>query len=249
MAMNTHMTDGPFRESAIRGLAVVGFISLLGLGIWGAIYSARFVPTAVGNLGSAAVYLGSLFSPAPTPSLDVVGTASSTYISFGTPATTTASTTPATPPKTPAAPVVKTPGTPIIVEVPAPVVAPYGLSDLAITITKTGYLNTSSTDSFVASDTVPSGKRAAVQFTVKNIGTNYTGTWRFSASIPTKPSTTYKSDSQQSLAPGDSIDYTLGFDRAIKGTDQKVTVTIDPDHKLDEASIKNNVASATLTIK
>src|SRR5437588_318447 len=90
-------TSNPARRSAMVGLAVVGFIALIALGIWLAVSSARYVPGAVGGLGSAATYLGSIFTPAPNPSLSVVPTASTTPFSEAstTPAaaTSTAATT------------------------------------------------------------------------------------------------------------------------------------------------------------
>src|SRR3989344_3436924 len=55
--LHTHL-HAQTRQAAINGLAVVGFIALVGAGIWFAVYSTRFVPTVVNNLGAAAVYLG-----------------------------------------------------------------------------------------------------------------------------------------------------------------------------------------------
>jgi hypothetical protein len=94
---------------------------------------------------------------------------------------------------------------------------------------------------------VPYGNRPSVKFTIKNVGTNWTGTWRFSAEIPTRSPYTFRSDPQQSLAPGESIDYTLGFDRARTGIGT-VTITANFDNTLSESSADNNSASADITI-
>lgn len=240
----------PYRQVAINSFAVVGFVALLALGVWGGVYSARYVP---GTVGTAAVYVGSFFTPAEPAAISVIPTASSTIISFGTDtssapeATTTPVTTPvvATPP-----PVTPKPKPAVTTMVnPTPVApAPYGLSDLTVIVDRIGYLTTNSTDSFVASPTVPDGTRPAVRFTVKNIGTNYSGTWRFNASIPTRNNFTYTSDLQQSLGPGDSIDYVLGFDQATTGEHQPLTITVNHDGTAVESDTTNNTVIPTLTV-
>ncbi len=246
--MNTPEQTPSYRQTAVNTFAVIGLIALIILGIWGAIYSARFVPTIANRIGTAAVYVGSLFVPAqttPPTSSDTNATTTPTFISFGS-ATTTASTTPTikktpattyVPPKKTSQQVVRTATRPL-----------YGLPDLSITVTAIGYLSTDSTSSFVSRSSVPSGERPAITFTVKNIGTNASGPWRFSADIPTRTSYTYRSDLQQSLAPGDSIDYIFGFDRASVGTNQNVTITTNYDNVVKESNTRNDSISLGLTI-
>lgn len=249
--MQDTKTNSSTRTAATYGLAVVGFAALVGAGMWLAIYSARFVPEVVGRIGSAAVSLSAFFTPAPEASLSVVPPASTTTPSGGYTSVPAATTTPVST-KPPAKPVVPAPGPQTGVTVPlngtagAPVLS--GLPDLVTVITTTGYLATSSTSSFVASQTVPVGSRAAVQFTIKNVGTNATGVWRFSASIPTQTAFIYQSIPQQSLNPGDSIDYTLGFDQANRGANQTISVTADYEHTVLESNENNNSASTKLTI-
>ena len=250
--MNTNQTTSSVRQTAINGLAIVGFIALVVAGIWLAVYSTRFVPAVVNRIGSAAVYLGSVFSPAPEPAISVVSTpVASTTLSFDTEtaplASTTTTTTTSSPKPAATAAGVKTNGTYSIGTVPA-TVTPYGLSDLAITISAVGYLTTASTDSFVTSSTVPDNERPAIKFTIKNIGTNWSGTWRFDASVPTRTSYVFKSEPQQSLAPGDSIDYTLGFDRAKTGSDQPISITVDFSHAVPESNENNNNITASFNI-
>lgn len=237
------------RTPVIYTLAGVGFIALLIATLWLAIYSTRFVPTVVNRIGSAAVYLGSVFTPGNNPSLSVIPTASTT-IPFGN-STTTATTTKPVATTTPTQPVTPTPGPqtggtyPIGGTGSVPL---SGLPDFVVTINAIGYLATSSATSFVPSTTVPAGARPAVSFTIKNIGTNVTGTWRFSASIPTQTSYLYQSIPQQSLNPGDSIDYTLGFDQAIRGTNKTISVTANYDNAVAESNGNNNSAAASITI-
>ena len=250
----------PNRKVVVDTLAVVGFIALIGASMWLAVYSTRFVPGVVNRIGGAAVYLGSVFTPAPEPSLSVVSTpVASTTISFGTASstsstsstTTTSVTTARTTPVPPAVPATGNtiPITDTIRGTPtgAPVtVTPYGLPDLTVSIDTRGYLTNASTDSFVVSPTVPSGTRPAVMVTVQNIGTNWTGTWRLSASFP--GASTNNFGPLESIAPGGSNSYILSSDLAPTGANQSVTVTADSDHTIAEVNENNNSASVDLNI-
>jgi hypothetical protein len=124
----------------------------------------------------------------------------------------------------------------------------FGFPDLVVSIKDIGYLATSSAESFVASSTVPFGSRPAVVFTIKNVGTNATGAWRFSASIPTQTAYIYQSQLQPPLNPGDSIDYTLGFDQANKGANKMISITANFDRTITESNPDNNSASTNITI-
>ena len=245
--MNGQGHTAPNRTTIVNTLAIVGFIALMGASMWLAVYSTRFVPSVVGRLGSAAVYLGSIFTSAPGPSLSVVPSLiSSTTIPFGeAEPTTNAGAT--SKPITPTAGQ-KTTSTYQIGGAVASTSMPFGLPDLVVTINAVGYLATSSAESFVASSTVPSSGRAAVNFTIKNVGTGMAGPWRFSATIPTQSFYLYQSQLQQPLAPGDSIEYTLGFDQATRGADQMISVTANFDHLVKESNADNNSASTKITI-
>ena len=246
--MNTLRTNAYIGKTVVNGLAIAGFIALVGAGMWLAIYAARFAPTVVNGAGSAAVYLGSLFTPAPR--LSVVSTSTApTTIYFGEASSTISRSAVSTiiPGSKKTIAGNGTSGTYQIGGVTS-TPALYGFSDLTVNITAVGYLTTASTDSFVAASAVPAGSRPAVTFTIKNIGTNATGSWRFSASIPTQTAYIYQSLPQQSLLPGDSIDYTLGFDQANKGTGQTISITANFDHAVSESNTNNNSASAQVTI-
>jgi hypothetical protein len=65
---------------------------------------------------------------------------------------------------------------------------------------------------------------AAVQFDIANVGGRSTGTWYFTAELPTYPNAyTYNSPAQRSLAPGDHILNTLKFAPSSGGTFQVTT--------------------------
>ncbi len=247
--MNTNYeTTSSNRTAAINGLAVVGFVALVAGGMWLAVYSAQFVPAAVSRLGAAAVALTQIFNPAPSGGLSVIPTASTT-LPFGN-ATSTATST-GTTPSTGTTKPTPTAGTQTSTTEPiggTNSATLFGLSDLEVTISTVGYLASSDPNSFVAGTKVPSGARPAVKFTIRNVGTNASGAWKFSASIPTKRSFVYKSASQQNLNPGESIDYTLGFDDAQRGTNQEITLTADYEDKISESNEKNNSAVAAVTI-
>jgi len=247
--MNIFKSEMPAHKTVIQSLAIIGFVSLVVAGIGLAVYSTRFVPTVVNNAGAAAIYLGSFFKPNPEPGLSVIPTASTT-ISFGE--SVSSDTTPA--PSIPTEPksVKTTAGTKTEntyqISGSTSGSALYGLSDLTVTINNVGYLTTTSSDSFVATSTIPADTRPAVSFTIKNVGTNASGAWRFSATIPTQSAYLYQSQLQQSLNPGDSIDYTLGFDQATRGINQMISVTANFDHAIGESNLDNNSASALVTI-
>jgi hypothetical protein len=130
----------------------------------------------------------------------------------------------------------------------APVGARYGLADLTSSITATGYLTSADTNSFVPAIVIPHGMRPAVKFTVRNIGTNVAGAWQFQASIPTQVGYQYQSTPQQALNPGDSIDYTLGFDQPNLGA-QTITIIANYNNAIIEATTANDTSSAHVTIQ
>ena len=251
--MNDTQTETPSRGNIVSGLAVIGFIALVIGGMWLAVYSTRYVPGVVNRAGAAAVYLGSLFTPS-SPHLSVVpAPTASTTISFGDATTSRASQVTSTPTNSKPSKTTKTTAgtkTNVTYQIGGTNSGAglYGFPDLVVTIDAVGYLATSSTDSFVATSTVPVNGIPAVRFTIKNIGTNVAGPWRFSASIPTVNGYIYQSQLQQSLNPGDSIDYTLGFNQANVGTRETISVTANSDKTIQESNTDNNSASTVLTI-
>ena len=244
-------TNAPEKRSvALTTLAAVGFVALIAFGMWLAVYSARFVPGTVSRIGSAAVALGSVFN---SGSSGVATTTTPSTITFGGSTSTPETTTPTTGDTGSGStyhpqPGQETSGTTQIGGTGSP--APYsGLPDLEVSITAVGYLTTNTTDSFVAATVVPHGYRPAVKFTIKNIGTNVAGSWAFSAVIPTQTAYIFQSQSQQPLNPGDSIDYTLGFDSPLTGPNQQIRVNANYNNAIAESNTANNSATATLNVQ
>lgn len=235
-----------YRDTLLRGIALLGLILVLVLGAWGIIVLAFNAPNI---LGSAGATIAGLFGrdevPAEEPTVVVP------VVSPTTPTAPAAPTTPATPakPATPAPTYTYTPAA-------QPVAQLYGYPDLAVRIISI----------------VPQGNRYSMVFEVANYGTNLASGWSFNAVLPLEPTYTYHSGPQQVLRPGDKIVYTLGFDMPrynyrdycdrwddrddewkthdcdkwydrSSRTSGTVTVTVDPYGHIYELNRGNNTAS------
>lgn len=239
---STTVAPSDNRRMVVNTLAIVGFVALIGVSMWLAVYSTRYVPGVVGRMGTAAVYLGSIFTPSSEPTLSVIPTptASSTTISFGgassTVSTNASSATPITATPTPAKPVTT------IAAAPAPIPL-YGLSDLLVNVNAIGYLAIDGqSDSFVESATVPANKQAAVKFTVQNIGTNISGTWH----ISTDPKLAFSQEEQSSLLPKQRRALLIYLDQTNKSS-QPLAITVTSNF-VSELSTANNSISLTFTL-
>lgn len=247
--VTTTTSDTGVRRITVNALAIIGFVVLVFIGITLAIYAARYVPTTLSRMATANVFLSSFFVGSEPADLEVVPGETIEFPDEPTTPVVTATSTPVV-----TTPVVTTPiptqGSETINVYPAGgtvAVTPYGKADLTIDITEVGYLTSASTASFVKSKTVPDGKRPAIKFTVRNTGTNVTGSWEFKAKLPTRSTYTFDSPKQRSLAPGEYVDYTLGFDKADDGTND-IIVTVDSGKDVSESSESNNVDSVEVTV-
>jgi hypothetical protein len=239
------------RQSAINGLAVVGFIALVVAGLSLAVYSTRFVPTAVNRVGAAAVYLGSLFVPTTlAPSFSVVPTPPTLFFSE---ASSTASAPATSTPKKSVAPIAWTPGTPVTVSngttsssaSASATLYYYGQPDLTVIIESIGYMVG---DTVVATTTIPAHAQIGVKFRVTNIGTNVTGLWAMNIAIPSVGSSASQTFFQDSLVPSQPSEYVVRFDNVASGADRSIIITLDSNHQLKEPNIDNNSISAKVTI-
>ncbi|MBI3573909.1 hypothetical protein HY090_02565 [Candidatus Kaiserbacteria bacterium] len=338
------------RESALRIFAVLGFVAILGIGIWGSIKIASGVPNALSSLASAFVSLTSVFVPAGetvtlsapaavssgtpftlswthekksvegsytfrydcaegvyfnspsvsgsqttiycnvpfnflnsgnsmvlTPvSTNSVPASVTIYVDF-TPngvskATVTGKTaliidpataqTPTTNTPTPTQPtyhpVPVTPGPSTSQTYPvsgssAQVSNPNGRVDLTARVLEVGVVD-KNTGAFTASSTPSRGVtsssglyRIAVKFAIENIGTKTSPQFDFAAVLPTLPSYVFNSPMQQELAPGDRIEFTLGFDSVDQSGTSTFTVNVDPSGRINESNKDNNIIHYTIT--
>ena len=256
------------RRAAMNGLAVVGFVALILIGIATAIYAATFLPKALSKLSTANVFLSSIGNTnnnqlqAVPSSIPVTNTPAPTTIPVS-PAPTPVTTTPTPVVTTPTVPTVTTPTV-----TPAPVTPTYtkpvyqvvtvpasqnyyGLPDLTVHIVSVGYLRTyGDTSSYTTSSYVPQGYEGAIRFVVGNSGTNSVSNWNFEARLPTSDSSSYyRSSTQRALNPNDSITFTLGFDNGNIGNSRTVSVTVDPNNGVSESNEGNNTDSSSIDIR
>ncbi len=252
--MDSLTTIPRWRAATFVVLAAIGFLAVVSASIWLAAYSTRYIPALASRVGGAAVYMSSLFHPAPT--LKVVPTpvpSTPTIPATTTPATSTPSvkppkhTLPPTPvsrPQTSVQPIT-TPSIPVTLS---------GLPDLIVHIDRVGYIPLSMKDtdvvtaasSLVASSTIPLGYMPAAIITVENKGTNTTGVnWNYGVDFQG-----FKKIEEvgSSLAPSDARQFLLRIDHANLGTNQVLVVTVNQSRTLLESNTDNNIASSSLTI-
>ena len=128
---------------------------------------------------------------------------------------------------------------------PAPVKPAYGKADLMPRITSVGIID-KTTNVFTSTTTLRVSDRIAVKFEVENLGTADSGGWYFSAVLPTYPMHIFQSEGQQNLAPGDRIEFTIGFDQVEPDKDGRFVINVDPSGSLPEATKANNIATTTI---
>lgn len=238
------------RQATVHALAVVGFVAVLFGGMVAAVYAARFVPTMISGVTGAAVTLAGVFTPAGDA--DVVpgdDTDGSVVLPVDEVDDTATPTTPVTPtPATPSRGTETTTTTQVGGGTATPVSNPNGFIDLMPTLIDLGTMSGNTLDSFTATSTLENSKKIGIRFSVENKGTKASGEWRFTVTIPTTTAYTYESPVQQSLMPGERIEYALGFDRANAGTNQLIAITVDRENKVIEGNEGNNSASRSVTI-
>jgi len=116
--------------------------------------------------------------------------------------------------------------------------------DLAVRMIGVGTLTNGT---YSAASTIRRGETIAFRFEVKNVGGAATGNWNFVANMPSTSNPSYSSVTQQSLNPGDRIEYTLSFNNVITNGGQ-LTLTVDPSNFVKEISELNNQLSYQVTI-
>jgi hypothetical protein len=157
-----------------------------------------------------------------------------------------------TTPTTPSKPT-PTPGTPTsqVYTYPVGTTAvtenPNGKADLKVTILATGVVD-KLTGAFATTTDLKRSDRIGVKFAVENAGDKSSGQWKFNAILPTFPPFTFNSDYQQTLAPGDRIEFTIGFDQAVAGT-QEVKFVLDPQQFVAESNEANNTTTINITVQ
>lgn len=240
----------------IRALAVIGFVGILLAGLWGTVQIVKFAPNALSSLAAVGTTLTSIFIPGDqTPDENggapIVDNGDNENGDTGEPATTTENGNDGTDRNGTAS---TTTGGGTIAGERKDQVFPIFDSrhttgteqDLAVTILGVGIIENGQ---FLKTGSLVVGKRGAVHFQVQNVGGTTSSNWTFNAVLPSFPLHIFHSPSQQQLAPGDRIEFTLGFDQINANLAEGViTINADPTGSLKEASEANNIRQVTAPI-
>lgn len=117
---------------------------------------------------------------------------------------------------------------------------PAGTIDLEPRILEVGFVDRT-TNVFTASSSPSADLRVAVRFEIINNGTKASGSWSFNAVLPTMPFYIYSGDTQQSLLPGEKIEFITGFDSVLRKKDGEFIVNVDPASRVVESNESNNI--------
>ena len=90
---------------------------------------------------------------------------------------------------------------------------------------------------------------AGIRFEVRNNGNIPTGPWSFQAVLPTTNTNSrlFNSGTQNSLATGSGVIYTLIFSELLSRTNQAL-ISVDPQNLVTESNESNNQAQVTFTV-
>lgn len=131
-----------------------------------------------------------------------------------------------------------------VVTTTVPVSNPNGYTDLSVTFIGVGTYD-SGTKTFTPRSSLEEGERGALQFAVKNIGTKTSDVWYFSATLPTDPDFTYRSNANASLKPNERQVVTLQFDNTSTAGTENIIVSVTTT---GETITANNSLSKTTGI-
>lgn len=122
---------------------------------------------------------------------------------------------------------------------------PNGTVDLRVKILEVGVVDKVSGE-FTASSSININARVAVRFAIENIGTKTSGAWAFIAQLPTIPFHSFESAEQIPLAPGDRIEYTIGFDSMEQQKKVQALINVDPKYRTYDIDRNNNLVRADI---
>lgn len=122
---------------------------------------------------------------------------------------------------------------------------PNGLADLEVHPIAVGYIN--SNGIFIPSNFVSANQQAAIKFAIINVGNKNSGSFTFSADLPSNTDPRYNAGDQPNLAPGDRIEYVLSFKNLINAQNRVATIYADQSNFIPESSKANNIARMHIT--
>lgn len=121
----------------------------------------------------------------------------------------------------------------------------YGQADLAVRVLQVGALNTA-TNLIASKTTFTSYETVGIKFEIRNDGGNVSGPWYFTAVLPSTTNPNFTSQPQRSLQPGESIQYTLGFNNLLNQSSNNITINADPINSVRESNESNNIATSVV---
>ncbi len=124
---------------------------------------------------------------------------------------------------------------------------PNGNIDLTAQIIDVGYINTT-TNAFVVAKEVKPDQRAAIRFEIVNLGSKAAKDWTFAAVLPTFPGYIFQSNTQQTLNPGDRVQFTLGFDSIMRRAENEFIINVDPIGSVQETDESNNIIKGKMYV-
>ncbi len=114
------------------------------------------------------------------------------------------------------------------------------LPDLSVTLIQSG-ISVPGTNTIIPTTILEPQNRAGVKFFITNNGRTTTGAWQFRAIVPNQtPGQVYFSPLQAPLAPGDSIEFTLGFDGSNGNPVSNILIQADANALVAESNEGNN---------
>ena len=128
----------------------------------------------------------------------------------------------------------------------APVQNYYGSSDLSVTLIATGIIDPISKQ-FVATNYAGGNDEIAIKFQVKNTGTNVSGPWTLRLTMPSRTTPIYDSN-QQSIRPGDRIEFVGSFDSPVNIGINTGYIIADPFNAVSESSEGNNNLTVSFNV-
>lgn len=122
-----------------------------------------------------------------------------------------------------------------------------GIADLAVQITAIG--TTNSNGVFISKNVFTTSDTVVVKFTVENQGTAPSGAWSMRVNMPSSSiNDQVKTITANSIPAGRAVSGQAYFNTPAVGTNQKVTIYVDPSGLVRESNKNNNQASAAMSV-
>jgi len=231
----------------IQGLAIVGFVAILFTGLWGTVQVVKLAPSVFSNLAAVTSFT-SIFVPNKEITIDTQVSSDDNLIATVNEADSEDTRSPSNTDSRTSLTAGERTDEVFPISDSRSISNSNGRVDLKATIISTGIVDVNNV--FTQTSSIGATEQGVIRFSVTNIGSKTSDNWTFNAVLPTFPMYIFHSTNQKALAPGDRIDFTLGFDQLNRGlTDGVITINVDPTGSiLNESNRDNNIAQVTIQI-